>query len=241
MSRYATAGFGYLQQVEAYFLGLTQVGVMLSARDLDLVRRWRDAGAPVEAVCRGVRDAFASYESPPRSIWQCRKQVESEIAAWRERSSGAHGGTEGAQPVARAGRKLRDPTRVQAPPPEKPALPQMPGVWRRSLARLEQAGALAEHEHVTRAYRTAWRAMKSLQDTQREAGLAMAIFAIEAVFFDEVYAGLSDAQQHEVDNQLPPARTSALKAMSPQARKEQLRVWRRPMLAQYGAVAFFEP
>ncbi|MEO1268788.1 MAG: hypothetical protein AAFX99_11865, partial [Myxococcota bacterium] len=72
MSLYASGDFGYLQQVEAYFLSHTRVGVMLSSLDIELLRQWRSEGIPVEAVCAGIKQTFLNFDEPPRSIHQCR-------------------------------------------------------------------------------------------------------------------------------------------------------------------------
>lgn len=244
MSLYAPDSFGYLPQAEAYFLGLTQVGVMLSARDLELLRGWRDAGVPIETVCRGMRAAFDAFDSAPRSIHHCRKFVTVEIEAWRARSAGtrAEETSSGSGPRLR---KLRDPTRVQeaAPEPEKEREPVvMPAVWHRSLAQLVAAGKAATDDRVKAAYRAAWKAMQALGEDEENLGaVALAIGEVEAEFFDEVMKALTDAERHELDSGLAPRMVSALRSMSADARAAQLRVWRRPGLADLGALPFFAP
>jgi hypothetical protein len=240
VSHYPSSNFGYLQQVEAYFLGLTQVGLMLSARDVRLACQWRDGGVPVETVCRGLRVAFERHDTPPRSIWHCRKFVEVEVAAWRDRAAGSHAPEGPAPTTGPRVRALRDPTRVPGVSRREDP-PEMPGVWTRSLERLNTAGKATDRAAIKNAYRAAWRAMTDLAGKPGSAGIALAIFEIEAEFFDAVFDSLTHAERHVVDVGLAPALVGALAGMSPDARRAQLRVWRRPMLAELGAVSFFEP
>ena len=241
MSVYSPSGFGYLPQAEAYFLGLTQVGVMLSARDLDLLRKWREAGIPIEVVCRGLRAAFDAFETPPRSIWNSRRYVAVEIDSWRARVAGGHEDEAAPQPAGPRLRSLRDPTRRDEALPADPPAVQMPAVWNRSLEALVAAGKQATDPRIKEAYRRAWRVMQELAEEVDLPAVALAIGEVEAEFFDEVLATLTDAERHALDSELSPRLVAALRAMSPDARAAQLRVWRRPALSRLGAVSFFDP
>jgi hypothetical protein len=246
VSVYSPIGFGYLQQAEAYFLGLTQIGLMLSARDVELLRGWREAGIPIEVVCRGLRAAFDAFEEPPRSMWNCRKFVAVEISAWKVRIAGTHAQDAPAPDPRPRLRKLRDPTRVAEEPvaPEEPEeAPQrdMPAVWERSLRVLIEAGTAVEDRRIKAAYRRAWKAMQDLQETEELGAVALAIGEIEAEFFEEVMGTLTEAERHALDSKLAPRMVAALRGMSADARALQLRVWRRPALGNLGAVPFFEP
>ncbi len=118
MSLYAANDFGYLQQAEAYFLSHSKLGVMLSSKDTEVLRYWRDAGVPIEVVCYGIRRGFHEFDEPPRSLFQCRHLVDAELQAWKDRISGGHADAskKGAavkqegRSFALPGRDLPDPT-----------------------------------------------------------------------------------------------------------------------------------
>lgn len=150
MSLYAANAFGYLQQVEAYFLSQTRVGVMLSSKDAELMRHYRDTHVPVEVVCLGIQRAFKTFDEAPRSIYQCRHAIEHEVHAWRARQVGRHVQADASSATLRSaaapalaaalpGRDLPDPTdpnrrlrRSRRPPPPgdtpqaRPQRPQRP-------------------------------------------------------------------------------------------------------------------
>ena len=87
----------FTQVVSQYFLALKGRGLMLSARDLELVREWESQGAPVRVVCAGIKAAFDAHRKahpaptarPPASLSHCRKAVERALKSWRESRVGS--------------------------------------------------------------------------------------------------------------------------------------------------------
>jgi len=268
VSLYAADGFGYHQQVEAYFLSLSKIGVMLSSKDTVLMQTYRQSGVPVEIVCLGIRRAFAAFVEPPRSLYQCRHAVGQEIAAWKARAAGHHD-LPAPPPDARPslpGRDLPDPTSRRPrprraaracapsplPPPPAPLPPREPWLeaWHRSMERLIDLGKNSEDEHVTRCYRWAYKQMNALKEEALEtedrehaaAILPLAIGEVEAAMYDQLHNSLHPDMRAALEARLPPQMHRALRSMSPAAAHRQLRVWRRRLLEEvFGVAPFFVP
>lgn len=267
---YASDDFGYLQQAEAYFLSHSKIGVMLSSKDTEILRRWRDGGVPIEVVCYGVRRAFYEFKEPPRTVFQCRKLVEAELKAWKERLVSEERAGQGALPLSWSppGRELPDPTdpqrrgrlarlRGEAPPiPAAPTSPEIPegelwlGTWYRSMWRLMALGREAEGAAAREAYRWAYRRMNELRqealvargDFEILQRLGLAVGQVEAQMYERGYEALDLASQEALDAKLPANMGEALGKMSPMAKARQLGIWRRRLLEDAQGIApFFVP
>jgi len=57
--------FNYFTEIEERFLQRRGGGLLLSTLDWALIETWKDAGIPLEAVLRGIDEAFDSYERRP--------------------------------------------------------------------------------------------------------------------------------------------------------------------------------
>ena len=57
--------FNYFTQIEEHFQRRRGTLLLLSTLDWALIETWRDAGVPLEAVLRGIDDAFDKHESRP--------------------------------------------------------------------------------------------------------------------------------------------------------------------------------
>jgi len=57
--------FNYFTEIEERFLQRRGGGLLLSTLDWALIEMWKDAGIPLEAVLRGIDEAFDSYERRP--------------------------------------------------------------------------------------------------------------------------------------------------------------------------------
>lgn len=57
--------FNYFTEIEERFQQRRGTLLMLSTVDWALIETWREAGLPVEAVLRGIDDAFDNYEKKP--------------------------------------------------------------------------------------------------------------------------------------------------------------------------------
>lgn len=253
MSLYALNEFGYLQQVEAYFLSLSQIGVTLSSRDTQLIRHWRDTQVALWVVCTGIKQAFGQLQTQPRSIYACRRFIEKlqkeHIAAVAQCSN--H--NRYYQPLP--GRDLPDPTQRRSndephsdapPPPVDPLFLE----WGQCMSRLIALGKKSLLPPVQQGYRWAYRQMKNLQKEildhddgdHLNIDITLAIVEIEAELFEKVYNDLQPDQQLALDRMLTPEMCNALEKMAPVASRRQRAVWMRRMMQEnLGLEPFYMP
>ena len=66
----------YLKDIESFFLKQRGTGVMLSARDYNLVLEWKKRGIPRDIVFKGISNALTSKPESIRHIYNCKKFVE---------------------------------------------------------------------------------------------------------------------------------------------------------------------
>jgi len=57
--------FNYFSEIEERFLQRRSGGLLLSTLDWALIETWKDAGIPLEAVLRGIDEAFDRYDQKP--------------------------------------------------------------------------------------------------------------------------------------------------------------------------------
>jgi hypothetical protein len=86
--------FNYFTEIEEHFQKRRGTGLLLSTLDWALIETWKDAGIPLEAVLRGIDDAFDSYEQRPRtkkvnSLAYCAQAVLSAAEEMKEAAVGA--------------------------------------------------------------------------------------------------------------------------------------------------------
>ncbi|MEW5738100.1 MAG: hypothetical protein AB1938_04200 [Myxococcota bacterium] len=86
------------EKVQDCFVAHRGRGVALSAKDVELLDEWAEAGVPVEVIARGIRKAAeaAVWDAPEgegllRSLAACRRQVNAEIAKYLKLSAGKTG------------------------------------------------------------------------------------------------------------------------------------------------------
>ena len=77
----------YLRAIEDALLTRTG-GLMLSAIDLQHIRRWARAGVPAEVVIEGIDAAFESNPRTTRGLSYASKAVDDAIRVWTERRVG---------------------------------------------------------------------------------------------------------------------------------------------------------
>lgn len=79
----------YVKDVESFFLALTGRGLMLSAKDYELIQSWRRAGVPRDVVYRGISRAVENLGAfnegrTPSSLMYCERSVEEEISEYHK-------------------------------------------------------------------------------------------------------------------------------------------------------------
>src|SRR5437660_12104695 len=57
--------FNYFTEIEEHYLRRRGTHLLLSTLDWALIETWKSAGVPLEAVLRGVDDAFDKYDQRP--------------------------------------------------------------------------------------------------------------------------------------------------------------------------------
>jgi DNA repair ATPase RecN len=98
--------FNYFTEIEERYLQRRGGGLLLSTLDWALIETWKDAGIPLEAVLRGIDEAFDRYDQRPtktkkiNSLAYCSQAV---LVAAEDMKEAAVGASTAAQPKSRAG------------------------------------------------------------------------------------------------------------------------------------------
>jgi hypothetical protein len=101
--------FNYFSEIEERFLQRRGGGLLLSTLDWALIETWKDAGIPLEAVLRGIDEAFDRYNQKPsktkkvNGLAYCSQLVLSAAEDMKEAAVGAPGGETSAKPRASQG------------------------------------------------------------------------------------------------------------------------------------------
>ncbi len=94
--------FNYFTEIEDRYLHRRGGGLLLSTLDWALIETWKDAGIPLEAVLRGIDEAFDRYDQRPsktkkvNSLAYCSQLVLAAAEDMKEAAVGAAG----AEPAA---------------------------------------------------------------------------------------------------------------------------------------------
>ena len=199
--------FNYFTEIEDRFLQRRRGGLLLSTLDWALIETWKDAGIPLEAVLRGIDEAFDRYEERPsktrkiNSLAYCSQLVLSAAEDMKEAvvgagdSSQAAGRTrasQGFEPGAVAAYLHKTASQL-----ESAQLPQSSGVSVRAVA-LEAAKSLRRLAHE------AEKSPPSLQELERR------LTVLEDKLFAALLASTADdeivAVRAEADRDLAPYR-----------------------------------
>jgi len=136
--------FNYFTEIEDRYLQRRGGGLLLSALDWALIETWKNAGIPLEAVLRGIDNAFDQYDKRPsktkkvNSLAYCSQLVLAATEDMKEAAVGAAGETSATKP--RAGQGFEPEVvapflRRNADLLEAAQLPEGSGVSARSVAR----------------------------------------------------------------------------------------------------------
>lgn len=100
--------FNYFSEIEERFLQRRGGGLLLSTLDWALIETWKDAGIPLEAVLRGIDEAFDRYDQKPsktkkvNGLAYCSQLVLSAAEDMKEAAVGAAEGESAPSPRPRA-------------------------------------------------------------------------------------------------------------------------------------------
>lgn len=165
----------YLATIEQFFVVLRRSGLMLSAQDVSLVEAWREAGVPVDAVCRGLARGAERYRAShgsetrlPHTLRFYRRDVEE---ALRERRA------------------------------DVPITPTEPGPAQTGdpLAELAYIGRSETDPRRRDAYRAAWRAMRAAGELHDPSARDAALDAADAAAVDCLLGSLTPAERAVID------------------------------------------
>lgn len=101
--------FNYFSEIEERFLQRRGGGLLLSTLDWALIETWKDAGIPLEAVLRGIDEAFDRYDQKPsktkkvNGLAYCSQLVLSAAEDMKEAAVGAAAGESTPLSKSRAG------------------------------------------------------------------------------------------------------------------------------------------
>jgi hypothetical protein len=137
--------FNYFTEVEERFLRRRGGGLLFSTLDWALIETWKEAGIPLEAVLRGIDDAFDGYDQRPsktkkvNSLAYCSQMVLAAAEDMKEAAVGAAGGESASTAKTRGGQGFEPEVvapflRRNADLLEAAKLPQGGGISVRSVA-----------------------------------------------------------------------------------------------------------
>jgi hypothetical protein len=101
--------FNYFTEIEDRFLRRRGGGLLLSTLDWALIETWKDAGIPLQAVLRGIDEAFDRYDQRPsktkkvNSLAYCSQLVLAAAEDMKEAAVGAASGEPAGPAKASAG------------------------------------------------------------------------------------------------------------------------------------------
>jgi hypothetical protein len=217
-----TSYFNYFTEIEEHYQRRRGTTLLLSTLDWALIETWKNAGIPLEAVLRGIDDAFDKYDQKPtktkkvNSLAYCSQAV---LAAAEETQDGAAG-------TARSERGFDEPgfdaaqivafLRESAERLEKAKLPQSPALSMAPLAK-ESAATLRE---MAESIETSGK-LPRLEDVERR------LTVLEEKLFAVLMAATPDNDLVEVraqaDRDIAPFRRNMTAAQVEQLQKQYIR------------------
>ena len=223
--------FNYFTEIEDRYLQRRGGGLLLSALDWALIETWKNAGIPLEAVLRGIDNAFDQYDKRPsktkkvNSLAYCSQLVLAAAEDMKEAAVGAAGETSATKP--RAGQGFEPEVvvtflRRNADLLEAAHLPEGSGVSARSVAR-DAAQTLRQLAEEIEQKATA-----RLEDLERR------LTVLEERLFAVLLASTSDEEivtvRAEADRDLIPYRR---KMSGPQIEQLQRQYVHQRLLEKY--------
>lgn len=141
--------FNYFTEIEEHYLRRRGTHLLLSTLDWALIETWKTAGVPLEAVLRGVDNAFDKYDQRPskskkvNSLAYCSQTVLAAAEDMKEAAIGAKGEEKVQQEPGFEVAQISAFLRANAVKLEKANLPERPGFAIRALAQ-EEADSLSQ-------------------------------------------------------------------------------------------------
>ena len=214
--------FNYFTEIEEHYHRRRGTTLLLSTLDWALIETWKSAGVPLEAVLRGIDEAFDKYDRKPtrtkkvNSLAYCSQAVLAAAEDMKEAAVGAVA-PENARPepgfdAAQIAAFLRE----NAERLEKAKLPERPGFATTALAR-ETASSLREMADAVEQSAK----LPKLEDLERR------LTVLEEKLFAVLMAATSDDELVEVraqaDRDLAPYRRNMTAPQIEQLHKQYVR------------------
>ncbi|MGA9529207.1 MAG: hypothetical protein WBS24_13925 [Terriglobales bacterium] len=210
--------FNYFTEIEEHYQRRRGTTLLLSTLDWALIETWQNAGVPLEAVLRGIDEAFDKYDGKPartkkvNSLAYCSQAV---LAAAEEAAAGITAGKSGAAPGFEP-EQITAFLRENAAHLEKANLPPLAGMSAAPLARetaaslREMAGAIEASEKLPR-----------LEDLERH------LTVLEEKLFAVLMAATPDDDLVDVraqaDREIAPYRANMTRPQVDQLHKQYVR------------------
>jgi hypothetical protein len=141
--------FNYFTEIEEHYHRRRGTTLLLSTLDWALIEMWKSAGVPLEAVVRGIDEAFDKYDRKPtktkkvNSLAYCSQAVLAAAEDMKEAAVGAAAPEKSQPEPGFDATQIAAFLRENADRLEKAKLPESPGLSPGTLA-LETAGSLRE-------------------------------------------------------------------------------------------------
>ncbi len=210
--------FNYFTEIEEHYQRRRGTALLLSTLDWALIETWKNAGIPLEAVLRGIDEAFDKYDQKPsktkkvNSLAYCSQAV---LSAAEEAAAGITVEKSGPEPGFDAA-QIAAFLRENGARLEKAKMPEHPGMSMASLAD-ETAAALREMADAIEGSEK----LPRLEDLERR------LTVLEEKLFAMLMAATPDDDLVEVraqaDRDIAPYRRNMTAAQVEQLHKQYVR------------------
>jgi hypothetical protein len=211
--------FNYFTEIEEHYQRRRGTILLLSTLDWALIETWKSAGIPLEAVLRGIDEAFDKYDQRPskskkvNSLAYCSQAVLAAAEDMKEAAVGAHSDSARSKAPGFEAGEIAAFLRRNAAQLEKAKLPEREGFATGALAR-ESAQTLREiAEDIERSEK-----LPRLEDLERR------LTVMEEKLFAVLVAATPDSDlvdvRAEADRDLAPYRRSMTAAQIEQLHKQ---------------------
>jgi len=211
--------FNYFTEIEEHYLRRRGTHLLLSTLDWALIETWKSAGVPLEAVLRGIDDAFDKYDQRPskskkvNSLAYCSQAILAATEDMKEAAVGAGGVEKAEREPGFEAVQIVGFLRANADKLEKAKLPQRAGFATDVLAREEAATLRELADSIERSGK-----IPRLEDLERR------LTVLEGKLFAVMMAAAPDEElvnvRAEADRDIAPYRRNMTAAQVEQLHKQ---------------------
>src|SRR6266436_6780426 len=216
--------FNYFTEIEEHFQRRRGGILLLSTLDWALIETWKSAGVPLEAVLRGVDDAFDKYDQRPskskkvNSLAYCSQAVLAAAEDMKEAAVGATGEDKARREPGFEAAQIATFLRGNADKLEKAKLPEIAGFATGALAREEAVSLREMAESIERTGK-----LPRLEDLERR------LTVLEEKLFAVLMAATPDNElvnvRAEADREVAPYRRNMTAAQVWPLHKQYVHKW----------------